>query len=94
MNNSYLCRTEEYSRWCQKNKAITLGQLFDFLRMGNIKINSINYFLLLRVWCHNSSTIVPKSWVSKPLSALHIKGCAYLCYCLLSSGLRNIRDMS
>ena len=62
--------------------------------MGNIKINSINYFLLLRVWCHNSSTIVPKSWVSKPLSAMHIKGCAYLCYCLLSSDLRIMRDMS
>ena len=41
-----------------------------------------------------SSTSVPKSWVSWPLSALHIKDCTSLCYCLLSPDLRNTRDMS
>ena len=39
-----------------------------------------------------SSTIVPKSQVSWPLSALHIKVCADLCYCLLSPDLKNMRD--
>ena len=41
-----------------------------------------------------SSTIVPKSRVSKPLSVLHIEVCANLCYCLLSPDFRNRRYMS
>ena len=39
-----------------------------------------------------SSTIVPKSQVSYPLTALHMKVGAYLCYCLLSPDLRNMTD--
>ena len=49
------------------------------------------------MWCcmpSKSSTIVPKSQVSYPLTALHMKVCAYLCYCLLSPDLSNMTDMS
>ena len=38
-----------------------------------------------------SSTSVPKSRVSYPLTALHKKVCTNLCYCLLSPDLRNMR---
>ena len=62
-----------------------------------MKVNGRISFLLLGVWYHipsKRSTMVPKSWVSQPLSAHHIRVYANLSYCLLSPDLRNIRDMS
>ena len=50
--------------------------LFVFLLMRNNIVNGGVYFLLLGVMCHmpsKSIIIVPKSWVSELLSALHIK---------------------
>ena len=65
--------------------------------MRNSKVNGRICFLFLGVRCcmpSKSNTVVPKSQVSFPLSALHKRVCANLCHCLLSPDLRNIRDMS